>query len=163
MLTGRNPDTGGKNVYGKQYTEFAVSDSEYADDTAIPFCNRADAEKYTPLLVEHFRRWGLEVHAGSYHHFKGSKTELLFCARPLSTYQDPSTCDNTDMSDQILPNGRFVTVVTKFKYLGSYISSDGSDTIDVQSRINSAARAFRALSKCIFRSQNIDRKAKSAI
>ena len=32
-----------------------------------------------------------------------------------------------------------------------YISSDGSDTIDVQSRIDSAARdAFGALSKCIF-------------
>ena len=128
ILTGRNPNTGGKNVFGKQYTEFAVSDSEYADDTAIPFCNRADAEKYTPLLIEHFRRWGLEVHAGSYHPFKGSKTELLFCSRPLSTYQDPNTCDNTDMTDLILPNGRFVPVVTKFKYLGSYISSDGSDT-----------------------------------
>ena len=139
ILTGRNPNTGGKNVYGKQYTEFAVSDSEYADDTAIPFCNRADAEKYTPLLMEHFRRWGLEVHAGSYRPFKDSKTELLFSARPLSTYQDPSTCDNTDMTDLILPNGRFVPVVTKFKYLGSYISSDGSDTIDVQSRIDSAA------------------------
>ena len=86
ILTGRNPNTGSKHVYGKQYTEFAVSDSEYADDTAIlrvPFCNRADAEKYTPLLMEHFRRRGLEVHAGSYHNFKGSKTELLFCARPL--------------------------------------------------------------------------------
>ena len=35
--------------------------------------------------------------------------------------------------------------------------------IDVQSRIDSAARAFGSLSKCIFRSQNIDRKAKSAI
>ena len=97
-----------------------------------------DAEKYTPLLMEHFRRWGLEVHAGSYHPFKGSKTELLFCARPLSTYQDPSTCENTDMTDLILPNGRFVPVVTKFKYLGSYISSDGSDTIDGQSRMAKA-------------------------
>ena len=28
--TGRNPNTGGKNVYRKQYTEFSVSDSEYA-------------------------------------------------------------------------------------------------------------------------------------
>ena len=95
MLTGRNPNTGGKNVYGKQYTEFAVSDSEYADDIAIPFCNRADSEKYTPVLMEHFRRWGLEIHAGSYHPFTGSKTEMLFYARPLSAYQDPSTCDNT--------------------------------------------------------------------
>ena len=30
ILTGRNPNTGGKNVYRKQYTEFSVSDSEYA-------------------------------------------------------------------------------------------------------------------------------------
>ena len=30
ILTGRNPNTGGKNVYWKQYTEFSVSDSEYA-------------------------------------------------------------------------------------------------------------------------------------
>ena len=62
--------------------------------------------------MEHSRRWGLEVHAGSYHPFEGSKTELLFCARPLSTYQDPSMCDNTDMTDLTLPNGRFVPVVT---------------------------------------------------
>ena len=76
VLTGRNPNTGGKNVYGKQYTKFAVSDSKYAEDTAIPFRTRADAEKYTPLLLNHLRRRGREVHA--YHPFKGSKTELLF-------------------------------------------------------------------------------------
>ena len=35
--------------------------------------------------------------------------------------------------------------------------------IDVQSRLDSAARAFGSLSKCIFRYQNIARKAKSAI
>ena len=40
VLTGGNPNTAGsKNVFGKQYTEFAVSDSEHADDKAIPFCN----------------------------------------------------------------------------------------------------------------------------
>ena len=40
VLTGGNPNTAGsKNVFGKQYTEFAVSDSEHADDKAILFCN----------------------------------------------------------------------------------------------------------------------------
>ena len=40
VLTGGNPNTAGsKNVFGKQYTKFAVSDSEHADDKAIPFCN----------------------------------------------------------------------------------------------------------------------------
>ena len=45
ILTGRNHKTGGvEKLNGKQYTEFAVSDSEYADDTAIPFTSRSDAE-----------------------------------------------------------------------------------------------------------------------
>jgi len=82
ILTGRNHKTGGKNLNGKRFTEFAVSDSEYADDTAIPFTSRSDAEIFTPLLMEHFRRWGLEVHAGSYSPHKESKTEIQFCARP---------------------------------------------------------------------------------
>ena len=118
------------------------------DDTAITFCNRADAEKYTPLLMKHFRRWGLlEVHAGSYHPFKlkGSKTELLFCARPLSTYQDPSTCDNTDMTDLILPNGRFVPVVTKFKY-----SQVASPIFQAMDRHNRCSISDRFCSSCLW-------------
>ena len=35
------------------------------------------ADKYTPLLMDHFRRWGLEVHAGFCHPFKASKTEII--------------------------------------------------------------------------------------
>jgi hypothetical protein len=31
---------GGQNLNGKRFTEFAVSDSEYADDTAIPFTSQ---------------------------------------------------------------------------------------------------------------------------
>ena len=54
---------------------------------AIPFTSGLDAEIFTPLLMEHFRRWGLEVHAGSYSPHKDSKIEMLFCARPLWTYQ----------------------------------------------------------------------------
>jgi len=78
ILTGRNHKTGGKNLNGKRFTEFAVSDSEYADDTAIPFTSRSDAEIFIPLLMEHFRRWGLEVHAGSYSPHKDSKTRCSF-------------------------------------------------------------------------------------
>jgi len=50
ILTGRNHKTGGKTLNGKRFTEFAVSDSEYADDTAIPFTSRLDANKiFTPF------------------------------------------------------------------------------------------------------------------
>ena len=80
ILAGRNHKTGGRNLNGKRFTEFAVSDSEYADDTAIPFTSRSDANIFTPLLMEHFRMWGLEVHAGSYisPQHKESKTEFYF-------------------------------------------------------------------------------------
>ena len=78
ILTGRNHKTGGKNLNGKRFTEFAVSDSEYADDTAIPFTSRSDAEIFTPLLMEHFRRWGLEVHAGSYSPHEESRRNIYF-------------------------------------------------------------------------------------
>ena len=44
--------------------EFAVSDVEYADDTGMPFCSRADAEEQIPLAMQHFVDWGLLVHAG---------------------------------------------------------------------------------------------------
>ena len=43
ILTGRNHEKGGKSLNGKRYSEFAVSDSEYADNTAIPFTSRSDA------------------------------------------------------------------------------------------------------------------------
>ena len=69
---------GGQNLNGKRFTEFAVSDSEYADDTAIPFTSRSDAEIFTPLLMEHFRRWGLEVHAGSYSPHEESRRNIYF-------------------------------------------------------------------------------------
>ena len=117
ILTERNHKTGGQNFNGKRFIEFAVLDSEYADDTAIPFTSRSDAEIFTPLLMENFRRWGLEVHAGSYSPHKESKTEILFCARPLWTYKDKRTFYDTDMDDITLPNGCFIPVISEFRSL----------------------------------------------
>ena len=125
--------------------------------------SRSDDEIFTPLLMEHFRRWGLEVHAGSYSPHKEFKTEILFCARPLWTYQDKVTFDDANMDNITLPNGRFIPVISEFRYLGSYVTSDGTDTKDVRARINSAARAFGVLSKCIFQSTHVNRDAKRAV
>ena len=111
------------------------------DQTLIRFSHR---------FMEHFQRWVLEVHAGSYSPHKESKTEILFCARPLWTYKDKRTFYDTDMDDITLPNGRFIPVSCDIRvsiYLGSYITRDGTDTKDVRARINSAACAFGALSK----------------
>ena len=51
-------------------------------------------------------------------------------------------------------------VVDKFKYLGTYLSRDGSDAYDVDSRIEAAGKAFGALRKCLFASASITPHAK---
>ena len=99
-----------------------------------------------------FEDGDLEVHAGSYSPHQESKTEILFCARPLWSYPDKTTLDDTNMDDITLPlpNGRFIPVISEFRYLGSCVARDGTDSKDVRAKINTAARAFGALSKCIF-------------
>ena len=57
VLTGRKHDACGE--------EFALQDSEYADDTGIPFDSREDLETETPILINHFRRFGMEIHLGN--------------------------------------------------------------------------------------------------
>ena len=70
------------------------------------------------------------LYKGSASIHKDSKTEMLFCARPLWTYQDKETLDDTNLDDITLPNGRFIPVISEFRYLGSYITRDGTDTKD---------------------------------
>lgn len=94
---------------------------------------------------------------------KESKTEILFCAARLCVYSDPTTFDGADLSNVQLPGRRFMPVVAKFKYLGSYASHFGNDVIDVDSRIASAGKAFGALRGCVFASTHINTKAKSAV
>ena len=69
-----------------------MPDSEYADDTALPFCSHADVDEQTPLVCAHFRRWGMEVHEGTLNEagemIKDSKSEILFCPTPLHMYED---------------------------------------------------------------------------
>ena len=158
-LTGRLPTASGD--------DFTVDDSEYADDTALPFTSRADVEEQTPEVMTHFGRWGMEVHAGIYAPDgsvdKDSKSEILFCAARPHMYSDPSTFDSADLSDVQLPDSRFMRIVAKFKYLGSYLSRFGNDVTDVDSRIESAGKAFGALRGCVFASTHINVAAKRAV
>ncbi len=58
QVTGCRPTTKGN-------LEFGVSDSEYAHDTTFTFETREDCDLLTPLIVNRFALWGLEVHVGS--------------------------------------------------------------------------------------------------
>ena len=101
--------------------EFAVSDSEYADDTAVLFPICQDLEDGVPKVMSHFAKWGMEVHLGSRatNPVKESKTEILFVAKPASLYADPLTFDGADLSDINLGDGCFIPMVDSFCYLGS--------------------------------------------
>ena len=68
--------------------EFELADSEYADDTAVLFEDRTEAEVGVPHIINHFARFGMEVHQGDRHPKKGSKSEVLFCSKPLRLYED---------------------------------------------------------------------------
>ena len=154
QLTGHKPTDKG--------IESSVPDSEYADDTAFLFESRADCQRMTPLMVEHFDKWGLEVHVGSDTNPK-SKSEVLFCAADPRCYTNRTTFDGEDLSPIRWEGGFHMPVVADFKYLGSQLCRTSTDTLDVSSRIESAAKAFGALRKCLFASNNISAAAKRAV
>ena len=55
----------------------------------------------------------------------------------------------------MLSNNRYIPVVNQFTYLGSTITTDGTDDLDVQMRIRKAGNAFGCLRKSIFSSCSI--------
>ena len=58
---------------------------------------------------------------------KDSKTEILFVHAPASTYADPKTFDNCDLSNVQLGTNTFFPVVKKFCYHGSVLTHDYRD------------------------------------
>ena len=153
ILTGRKPNAKG--------TQFSFDDSEYADDTAVVFDSRESYEESTPHLLNHFDRFGMEVHTGdSTQPEKPPKTEVLFVAAPSSKYNDPSTFDSVNLDNIILDGNRYLPVVKEFCYLGSLLCRDCKDDRDIISRIVKAGNAFGALRKCIFGNKNVSRAAK---
>ena len=152
-LTGRRPNTKGE--------EFPLDDSEYADDTAILFTTRINLEECLPNLISHFKRFGAEIHVG-----RGkskSKSEILFVAKPMIMYTEPDTFDGQDLSKVFLPDGSFMPVVDQFRYLGSILSRDCRDDLDVEARIKAASNAFGALRNCLFSSSRICPDAKTIV
>ena len=87
VLTGRS--------YRAYREEFPLTDSEYADDTAVILVNRKSGDKDVQILLQH---WGMEVHAGDHKEDKKSKTEMLFCSKPQHIYEDPDTYVNANLS-----------------------------------------------------------------
>ena len=141
--------------------DFAVADSEYADDTAVLFTSRTEVVELTPHMVKHFARFGMDIHVGTER--KASKSEVLFVAAPSHTYIEPETFDGQDLSTIELGGGTFMPVVDKFRYLGSWLTRHCRDDNDVVARIKAAGSAFGALRKCVFSSTSISFRTKKIV
>ena len=154
--TGRRPNAKGE--------VFSFEDSLYADDTAILFVDRSSAETYCPLLVQHFKQFGMDIHVGDKRNANSkSKTEILFVAAPPSTYNDPSTYDGENLGPISVDEFHYFPVVDKFCYLGSFLTRDCKDDSDVLARINSAGGAFGAERKALFSNSEIKFAAKKVV
>ena len=155
-LTGRR--------YNAKGEEFSVKDSEYADDTAVLFPSRECTEEYSPKLVKHFQSFGLEIHVGDINKpDKPSKTEILFVAAPPSAYKDPASYDSKDLSNINLGDGKYFPVVDKFCHLGSILTRDCRDDVDVLTRIEAAGNAFGSMRESLFSNRNISHAAKKVV
>ena len=149
--------------YNARGDSFPLLDSEYADDTAVLFANRHDLVEGIVSIIEHFSRFGTEIHTGILEPRESSKTEVLFCGKPPTMYASPETYDNADLSDIIISDNRYVPVVQQFTYLGSIVSADGSDERDVEVRIRKASNAFGALRKSVFGSNIVNSTIKGKV
>jgi hypothetical protein len=141
--------------------EIGVSDKEYVDETTFTFKTREDCELITSAIVKHFAHWGLEVHVVS--NCSDSTFVVLFCAKDRRCYTNPTDYDCANLSPVSWEGGCYIAVVDKIKYLGSYLTINGTDEYDVDSRIVSDGSAFGALHKCIFLYCNIAALAKRLV
>jgi len=104
----------------------------------------------------------MEIHVGDYENpDKPSKTEVLFVAKPLKSYNDPITFDGTDLSNINFGNRNYFPVVDRFCYLGTFLTRDCRDSYEVSNKIKKAGNAFGALRSALFSNKAISYEAKS--
>ena len=124
---------------GRDFTHWL---SLYVDDSAFILPTREDATRTANLTLNHLKRFGLKMHTGTTS--KKSKTEVLFIPK-----RDESS-NTADLSPIILSDGTQITFTQQFTYLGSIITSDLSDDVDINHRISKANQAFGSLRSLIF-------------
>ena len=108
MLTGRS-----YCAYGES---FPVLDSEYANNTAIRFEPPAIVSDGVSSIIQHFARFGTEIHTGLIHPTGKSKADILFCSKSLFMYDDnPKTLDDVDLSDVIVDEQSYIRIFDHFK------------------------------------------------
>jgi hypothetical protein len=121
------------------------------------FLSREDLVAASPLIVSHFRRFGLTIHTGVRSKNESSKTEAMHFPR---RGQDSSAADEADIN---LDGDRFFSFTDTFKYLGSTFTKDLSDSFDVKKRIGQARGAFNAMNQQVLRNKRIPKAIRRRI
>ena len=117
-----------------------LEDCDFADDLALLSHAQKDIQEKTTKIEQVAKSVGLKVNSG--------KTKLMKVKTKsaLKTYA----------------NGAELEEVEDFKYLGSYISSNGSNEKEIATRIAMAAQAFNRLAK-IWKSSSLLQRTKIRI
>ena len=118
----------------------------FPDDGEFQFETREDLQRGCEIIFDVMKRFGLSCHVGR--NGKPSKTEAMFFPGPWTVYEDGDTSD-------LHIDGGTIPFVKKFKYLGSIISCDLKDDLEVDARIKAAGAAFASASKKFFTSKQI--------
>eukprot|EP00978_Attheya_sp_CCMP212_P012127 scaffold30130_cov58-Attheya_sp.AAC.9 len=127
----------------------------YVDDGAFIFTNKSDMIKAAKIIFDHFACFGLIMHIGK--NGKKSKTEAMYFPPPklLTKNETPEvyTKDTFPVKDG------YVGFTDKFKYLGSFITSDLKDKHKIEKGVQKATVQMNEL-KHLWRNKNVTKDIK---
>jgi hypothetical protein len=126
----------------------------YVDDGAFIFTNKTDMIKAAEIIFDHFARFGLIMHIGK--NGKKSKTEAMYFPPKLLTKND--TPEVTPEDTFPVKDG-YVGFTDKFKYLGSFITTDLKDKHEIEKRVQKATVQMNEL-RHLWRNKNVKKDIK---
>ena len=126
-------------VHGRKHktrggTPFQVLRSLFADDAAFIVDTYQDLTMLSRTLFIHFERYGLKMHIGRGQKGKSKTVAMFFPCRTMPSFP-------TQARFKVL--GGWIEYVQEFKYLGSMITSDLSDYLEISHRIRMTRIAFK--------------------
>jgi hypothetical protein len=124
---------------------FELHDIWFADDSVFLFETSEQTTKAAGELHAHFTRFGLLMHAGKTMDGKkkGSKTEAMYF---------PASGTKHDLPLDITFGGFHIPYASQFQYLGSIITNDLSDELEITGRIRRATNQMAGMMN-IFKSK----------
>lgn len=117
-----------------------IQDLMFADDCALTAKNPEDLQNLLNAFVMAAEKFGLKVNI--------QKTEIMFINCPSH---------NITIGQEVLKE------VDSFKYLGSYISNNGSIDKEIENRISAASSAFGRLYHSVWKPHHLSLKTKLSI